>query len=653
MTHLKGVPLATHLEAIFSEYESHQSIYNLKNKFMFKGFDGIDLQTKLHGKNAATPLGPAAGPHTQLTQNIILSYLAGSRIVELKTVQILDKLEITRPCIDIRNIGFNVEWSQELSLHESKDEYIKAYIILKILKESEILGPNKGSSFYDFIFDLSVGYDLKGIVSPQVNQWLKTMIFAQKEIAQQLKNLPTKFAPYRDLEIDPQISNSITLSTFHGCPPKEIEKIVEYLISEYNLHVVVKLNPTLLGYDFVHHTLNTELGYENLILDKSAFDADLKFDDAVLMMSRLKSFAANHNKSVGAKFTNTLVVKNNENFFDANVRYLSGAPLHVLAMKTMHALRESLGNDFLMSFSGGINKDNFADAIACNLKPVTTCTDLLKRGGYSRLFYYLRNLTTRMQSLDSCDIGEFIRASSKQKEADVLSAGGLNSKRYSKTLSANPKYHFAQNQAQPKHVDSSLTLFDCLSCNLCVSVCPNASNIALSLGKHNISFYNYVARNGRLKKDTSNEIKLEKPLQFMNLADSCNECGNCDIYCPEQGAPFVDKARFFFSQESFQQDQNNFAMLFESPHKLNAKIGDQKFCLTFDDTTTRYKFSNAKSCLILDSHNKLIEKNSKTSLPEGEILDMAPYYTMRLYLDGFLNNPNHFSAIMLQRDNNE
>ena len=51
------------------------------------------------------PAGPAAGPHGQMAQNIRSSWLAGSRVLELKTVQVNDRLTIPRPCIDMDDRG--------------------------------------------------------------------------------------------------------------------------------------------------------------------------------------------------------------------------------------------------------------------------------------------------------------------------------------------------------------------------------------------------------------------------------------------------------------------------------------------------------------------------------------------------------------------
>ena len=46
----------------------------------------------------------------------------------------MDELEIPRPCIDVADEGYNVEWSQELKLEESAQEYINAWAALHILR---------------------------------------------------------------------------------------------------------------------------------------------------------------------------------------------------------------------------------------------------------------------------------------------------------------------------------------------------------------------------------------------------------------------------------------------------------------------------------------------------------------------------------------
>ena len=128
---------------------------------------------------AANPIGPAAGPHTQLAQNIALGWLAGARIFELKTVQINDRLTLSRPCIDMATVGYNTEWSQELRLEESLREYVKASMLIEILGAWGLVGMKaerpqargeRGLGSPDaFVFDISVGYDLEG--HPQPALW--------------------------------------------------------------------------------------------------------------------------------------------------------------------------------------------------------------------------------------------------------------------------------------------------------------------------------------------------------------------------------------------------------------------------------------------------------------------------------------------------
>src|SRR5579864_8696002 len=124
MADLVPIPLPLLWKRAVLEYKREGKIFDLSKGRFFYGLPGLDFSVAFHGHRAATPLGPAAGPHGQLAQNIALSWLGGARIIELKTVQILDEVKISRPCIDAANVGYNVEWSQELKLEQSLGEYV-------------------------------------------------------------------------------------------------------------------------------------------------------------------------------------------------------------------------------------------------------------------------------------------------------------------------------------------------------------------------------------------------------------------------------------------------------------------------------------------------------------------------------------------------
>jgi len=98
---MKVQPFEVLLNWILKEYESNQSIFGIhRSLFYTPKKDSPYAIEDLFGHYLATPIGPGAGPHTQLTQNIICAWLSGGRFIELKTVQIMDELEIPRPCID-------------------------------------------------------------------------------------------------------------------------------------------------------------------------------------------------------------------------------------------------------------------------------------------------------------------------------------------------------------------------------------------------------------------------------------------------------------------------------------------------------------------------------------------------------------------------
>src|SRR5581483_2389056 len=225
MAELYPAPLENLLKRIYYERQRGQ-IFDLPVAKFYRGNAALDTSVSFHGKRAANPVGPAAGPQDQLVQNIVLSWLAGSRIIELKTVQIMDDLKIPRPCIDATNVGYNVEWSQELKLEHSLREYVSASMVLEILLAENYLGLDDSQLHkQDAIFDMSVGYDLKGIQTERVRNWVESMKDASSIIDELRRQIPDEFAKYRDWPFNPRISDTITLSTFHGCPADEIERI--------------------------------------------------------------------------------------------------------------------------------------------------------------------------------------------------------------------------------------------------------------------------------------------------------------------------------------------------------------------------------------------------------------------------------------------
>ena len=64
------------------------------------------------------------------------------------------------------------------------------------------------------------------------------------------------------MPIPARLSDNLTVSTMHGCPPDEVESIGRYFITERKYNTTIKLNPTLLGPERLRDILNTQLGYD-------------------------------------------------------------------------------------------------------------------------------------------------------------------------------------------------------------------------------------------------------------------------------------------------------------------------------------------------------------------------------------------------------
>ncbi len=453
---MRPQPFGVLLDRILAELETTDSLFGIHRSLFYTPPKDAPYATDMFGHHLATPIGPGAGPHTQLTQNILSAWLSGGRFIELKTVQIMDELDIPRPCIDLADEGYNVEWSQELKLEQSAQEYVKAWVLIHVLRR--ILGFEDSAPF-GTVFNMSVGYDLEGIQSEPMTRFMDRMEDASEDIARLQAILEADYPQFSDIDVPAQMVNSVTLSTMHGCPPDEIEQISRYLMEERGLHTFVKLNPTLLGKDRVMDILHGHLGFTDIHIPDQIFEHDLQYDRAVALINSLMQVAEEQELTFGVKLSNTLAMANHRDVLPGDEMYMSGRALYPITMTLFHTLAQEFdadpskgpGDDLDVSYSAGADALNISSILSCGALPVTAVSDLLKPGGYSRFLQYLETLERDMRRMGAASLEELAHHRLANLSREALQA--LEQERYKKS------YHPYD---LPK-VESGLDLFDCIA----------------------------------------------------------------------------------------------------------------------------------------------------------------------------------------------
>lgn len=468
------VPVRILLNWILKEYEAKGEIFGIPKELFFNPTGTNPLEMKRYGETLETPFGVAAGPHTQMAQNIISAWLVGGRYIELKTVQTLDEIDVSKPCIDMEDEGYNCEWSQELKLEESFQEYLKAWIIIHILQHK--FGWRRDDGDLGCIFNMSVGYSFEGIQNENVQKFLSNMKDASELKALYFKELSPFYPEVVNLNIPDCLSNSLTLSTMHGCPPDEIERIATYLIEEQKLHTTVKLNPTLLGPDELRGILNDKLGFVDSHVPDIAFEHDLKYADATGMIARLETCAQKAGVDFALKLTNTLEVENHKDFFPENEKmmYMSGRALHAPSVNLAQKLQTEFDGKLDISFSAGGDAYNVADILKTNIKPITVCSDLLKPGGYGRYAQYTEQVKAEMTRIGADNLDALVTKSGHND--DLKTAASHNLKVYAKTVLTDPRYKKEEHPWPLIKGARKLDRFDCIKAP-CITTCPTGQEI--------------------------------------------------------------------------------------------------------------------------------------------------------------------------------
>jgi putative selenate reductase len=401
------------------------------------------------------------------------------------------------------------------------------------------------------------------------------------------------------------------------------------------------------------------------------------------MADRLSEAARSLGRTFAVKLTNTLVVRNHRPVFpaDEEVMYLSGQPLHVLTLHLLERFRRARP-DLPISFSAGADSRNFPDCVALGLVPITVCSDLLRPGGYARLPRYLARLEEKMRSLGVSRLGDYVvKAEGRGEDAvravvepgplaetllstlaaervDLLgaldqegradlyprlveTAARLNTGPIVERATADPRYRAGANRKTPRKIDSHLSLFDCINCDKCLPACPNDANFVYATEPWSGDFESYRVTGGRAAAEPGGRFEVRERHQIAVFQDFCNDCGNCDTFCPEDGGPYLEKPRFFGTLDGWHRwrERDGFFVASEGEDvQVWARLRRREYALEIDRAKGRAVFADGAIRLQIDHpHRRVLGAEAVPGAPEGHVLDVSTYLATALAVDGVLD----------------
>ena len=277
--------------------------------------------------------------------------------------------------------------------------------------------------------------------------------------------------------------------------------------------------------------------------------------------------------------------------------------------------------------------------MALGLAPVTVCTDLLKPGGYGRLPRYLENLEERMRGMGVRTVGELVAQSGGRAEealADIVARA-----------TADPRYRKGSLRP-PRKIGRQLALFDCINCDKCLPACPNDANFVYEVEPFAREYESYRVEAGRAVPVAGGRFEVRESHQIATFQDFCNDCGNCDTFCPEDGGPYLEKPRFFGSLEAWRHraDRDGFCVeRRDDRDRLWGRLQGVEYRLDVDRDADQAVFTDGRVTLELRHRERVpVGAAVAAGAPEGHTLDVGAYLKMAVLLDGVLD-PRHASPV--------
>ena len=148
-------------------------------------------------------------------------------------------------------------------------------------------------------------------------------------------------------------------------------------------------------------------------------------------------------------------------------------------------------------------------------------------------------------------------------------------------------------------------------------------------------------RRDRLRPAERDVLRIERKHQIANFVDWCNECGNCDTFCPEYGGPFIQKPGFFTNRDAWLGNPKRDGF-YVSKHdglvEIVGRMAGKVYSLTLDNEHHSALYNDGVLEVSFDARtHKIVNVKPLVAGVVNHRLDVRNYHTLRILLAGMLN----------------
>jgi len=180
-------------------------------------------------------------------------------------------------------------------------------------------------------------------------------------------------------------------------------------------------------------------------------------------------------------------------------------------------------------------------------------------------------------------------------------------------------------------------------CSICVGVCPNLAILTYGTEPFHADLPVLSLAGDEVATAGTEPYRVAQQLQVAVLTDFCNECGNCETFCPTAGAPYRDKPRLYLDRGDFEaQADNAFMVLSDGDGRwVESRVGGETHSLRLDESCA---YTTPRLRVIVDPATWEVGEVTVAGAGDGEV-SLRPAAEMLTLLRGLETTVPHLPAV--------